>query len=329
MALLRNVAKSLWKRRMCPLAFRLEMLCHASRPSRRSAGKIFARGLCCCGHAAPTCGTPEFRTETDAGAVCWGNDVPRDEVLFGLSARGFMSDRDHLSDGLCDEHTVTLHPELVIRGTVVDAESGKPIDKFQYCSGFCRDTEKQSFFSNHFTAGKNGRFYLDTPRGHAQHLCQSRGRRLLAGHFPRVPPHGRRTAFRLQIEEGERDKRRGIAARRQAVNNATVALVSKSSHPFIKNGACNEIVPGSGFGPTPPGDSASCRKPSRARSSPCTRAAKPNSPSMNLKSRAPLTSQPWGRLEGMVKIGKQAAKNVGVTLSLGRFAREGGSVSPL
>ena len=73
--------------------------------------------------------TLDFRTKTDQeGRFAW-NSAPRDTVVFNLfGAKGFMSNRDCPLVASDKEHTITLDPELVLRGTVVDEETGKPVE---------------------------------------------------------------------------------------------------------------------------------------------------------------------------------------------------------
>ena len=107
--------------------------------------------------------TLTFRTTTDKeGRFVW-TSAPRNTVIFHLAGKSYLSDRNRRLAASNDEHVITLYPELLIRGTVVDEETGKPIDKFQYCSGFRRDTEPRPFFSNRFTPGRNGHFEYHDP----------------------------------------------------------------------------------------------------------------------------------------------------------------------
>lgn len=271
--------------------------------------------------------TLEFRTNTNAqGRFVW-NNAPRDDVLFALSAEGFMSNRISRLTASTKEHTITLDPELVIRGTVVDDQTGKPIEEFQYCSGFRRDTENQTFFSNRFTAGKNGRFELHMP----EEIMPSIYVEVEAdGYSPAVSRAFKRTegeqTFEFKLKKGQGLGGVVLLPDGKPARNATVALASRSSHPYIKNG---EMLPNSSgiraqtdaagrFNFVPQSESCSffvLHPRGHAEFS-----------QYDLQKSGSVSLQPWGRLEGVVKIGQQTAKHVGVTLNLDRFNfnREGG-----
>ena len=161
--------------------------------------------------------TLTFRATTDNdGRFVWTN-APRDTVIFSLSAKGFMSDRNRPLTASDDEHTITLYPELLIHGTVEDEETGEPIAQFQYCSGFRRDTERESFFSNQFKTGKNGRFDYQMPDASMPNIFV---KVVAEGYNPAISrafqAHRRGAVVRVQTEERERPWRRRVAARRQA-----------------------------------------------------------------------------------------------------------------
>jgi beta-lactamase regulating signal transducer with metallopeptidase domain/thiol-disulfide isomerase/thioredoxin/uncharacterized GH25 family protein len=70
-----------------------------------------------------------LRTDKD-GRVEWRN-APRDAVLYDTGNFGYMSKRwaELIADGR--EHVITLSPELAISGRVTDAQTGRPLPKFR------------------------------------------------------------------------------------------------------------------------------------------------------------------------------------------------------
>ncbi len=64
------------------------------------------------------------------GRFVW-DSAPHDEVLLGFVARGWMRKKQTLATSE-EEQNVILQPELAIRGTVADAQTGKPIDRFSF-----------------------------------------------------------------------------------------------------------------------------------------------------------------------------------------------------
>jgi RNA polymerase sigma factor (sigma-70 family) len=78
----------------------------------------------------------DFNESSDlAGRILWTN-APAGELKFQFSAPGYVRSEDYYltADGI--EHTVTLHPALVISGAVRDADSGEAIPHFRMGIGW-------------------------------------------------------------------------------------------------------------------------------------------------------------------------------------------------
>ncbi len=80
----------------------------------------------------------EFRAETDQdGRVAW-RSAPRDVVRYSIGKEDYMWINPSLTASE-REQTVTLYPRLVVRGRVTDAETGRPVLKFRVVHGMKRD----------------------------------------------------------------------------------------------------------------------------------------------------------------------------------------------
>ncbi len=78
----------------------------------------------------------DFNEQSDlTGHIVWTN-APAGELKFQFSAPGYVRSEDFYfkADGL--EHAVTLHPALVISGTVRDADTGEAIPHFRMGIGW-------------------------------------------------------------------------------------------------------------------------------------------------------------------------------------------------
>ena len=81
------------------------------------------------------CRAIDWSTSTNSeGRFTW-TDAPADEVLFDIVKEGYMSVRRHSLSPSDEEHLITLLRPLLVRGKVVDAKSGKPIEKFRTIPG--------------------------------------------------------------------------------------------------------------------------------------------------------------------------------------------------
>lgn len=110
----------------------------------------------------------EIKTDQD-GRFRW-DDAPGDEVLFDVVPTGdYMRIRDLRLSASEQESTITLARPLLVRGTVTDAETGKPIEAFTLLGGFDTGPASRPYFvRNREVRVKAGRyeFRFVEPRPH-------------------------------------------------------------------------------------------------------------------------------------------------------------------
>lgn len=76
-----------------------------------------------------------WETTTDAnGGFVW-NDAPKDEVTINVNKYRYIIIRNFSIKPSEKEYVITLMPELVIHGTVTDANSGAPVNDFAFFAG--------------------------------------------------------------------------------------------------------------------------------------------------------------------------------------------------
>jgi thiol-disulfide isomerase/thioredoxin len=76
-----------------------------------------------------------WRVNTDAEGRFQWDDAPADEVLIDMGKQGYMSVRNYTMSPSEDEYVITMHCPLRVSGKVVDAETGEPIAKFKVLLG--------------------------------------------------------------------------------------------------------------------------------------------------------------------------------------------------
>jgi 5-hydroxyisourate hydrolase-like protein (transthyretin family)/peroxiredoxin len=85
------------------------------------------------------------RLKTDAdGRFAW-DSAPADAVLLDIYKLGYADLRNHSVTASDKEVTLTLRQPLKVRGTVVDAETGKPVDSFRVVQGITFDDKRISW----------------------------------------------------------------------------------------------------------------------------------------------------------------------------------------
>jgi RNA polymerase sigma factor (sigma-70 family) len=78
----------------------------------------------------------QFNRRTDIeGRLEWDN-APDQELVFHISAAGFMRNNDVILRADGTEHEIVLDPALTISGTVTDEQSGEPIPRFRIITGY-------------------------------------------------------------------------------------------------------------------------------------------------------------------------------------------------
>lgn len=102
--------------------------------------------------------TLDFRTKTGAdGTVQW-NNAPPDAVLFDILKSGYMAARNTSLVAGGEEQVVTLYPELVISGRVLNAETKKNVESFRIIRGQKQESGSEIYWydseSQDFTNGK-------------------------------------------------------------------------------------------------------------------------------------------------------------------------------
>jgi beta-lactamase regulating signal transducer with metallopeptidase domain/peroxiredoxin len=88
--------------------------------------------------------TLRVRRKVDGEGRCDWTNAPRDSVKFSILAGAEnLTARDVMLSPSSKEQVVKIHPRFAVSGTVVDAETGKPIDKFQVFSAFTFNPKPQ------------------------------------------------------------------------------------------------------------------------------------------------------------------------------------------
>jgi hypothetical protein len=77
-----------------------------------------------------------FQGHTDANGRLGWNEAPTDAANYQIRHAGYLLLMPQPLAGTGREQTLTMLPELKINGTVVDEESGKPIEKFRVTNGW-------------------------------------------------------------------------------------------------------------------------------------------------------------------------------------------------
>jgi len=99
-----------------------------------------------------------LEAKTDAEGNFKVTDAPADEVSFDIGKEGFMILEKHVMKPRRRRYNITLRPTLKVHGTVLDAQTGQPIDKFTLTNGIDHEDGRAPYWHEHdvriFTDGK-------------------------------------------------------------------------------------------------------------------------------------------------------------------------------
>jgi protocatechuate 3,4-dioxygenase beta subunit len=77
-----------------------------------------------------------LETKTDAEGNFKITDAPADEITFNIGKEGYMMRENFAMKPDGAKYSITLRPPLKVHGEVLDADTGRPIDKFTVTNGF-------------------------------------------------------------------------------------------------------------------------------------------------------------------------------------------------
>jgi protocatechuate 3,4-dioxygenase beta subunit/peroxiredoxin/DNA-binding beta-propeller fold protein YncE len=268
--------------------------------------------------------TIEFRGSADKDGRFEWRSAPRDVVLYDFGQEGYMSSRHVPLTASDREQTVTLYPKLTISGRVTDAATGRPIETFRVVQGRRFEGQDRAYWSESAGAeGSDGRFTSQFGEPGAALLVRVEAPGYKpAESRPFRPGEGQQTAdFALQPAAG-------LAAIVQLpdgtpVAGADVALATREQRLALESGRFERQAnvplfttgPDGRFTFTPPDDKYLLIAVSDAGFA--------DASSDELTKSSKLVLQPWGKIEGGVRIGARAGANQEVTFHSTRPNRGG------
>jgi thiol-disulfide isomerase/thioredoxin/protocatechuate 3,4-dioxygenase beta subunit len=252
------------------------------------------------------------------GKFTW-NDAPTDAVIVDVQADGFARKND-VSIKAGDANEVRLVKPAVVRGTVVDAKTGEPIPAFKLVNGISWGDgrpiywERRTGLSEKEARGKNGKFELTMtwPRPGMAIRVEADG--YLPGETPIFKIEDGNQNFTIKMVKAADIAGHVVGPDGKPVAGAEVVLVGPGNSPQYLNGKRRDYAreeqpwmaskADGSFSFPPQGeayllivsaDAGYAEVPSPDNST--AREAKP----------IEVKLQPWGRIEGVVKIGTKPA----------------------
>ena len=92
------------------------------------------------------------------GRLVWKH-APEDEILFDILPKDYMAERDQALKPAGKEHVITVVDQLRVSGTVIDAETKKPIPGFEIVQGYHLSRDAEVYWDRYrIVHGRDGKF---------------------------------------------------------------------------------------------------------------------------------------------------------------------------
>lgn len=215
-----------------------------------------------------------------------------------------------------EEHVFKTYPVLAITGRVVDAETGKPIEKFEVLPGI-RGEENMNWVESQRFRATDGKFTVRHRHGYPAHLVRVEA----SGYLPSVSRDVKSdegdVAITFELKKGKDVLAKVVDQKAQPMEGAKVVLGIAGSQISIKNGDVDE---GSTYATQLKTDEAGkFRFPPQDKefqlvithpSGFAYLKSTPDWPQLKI-----IRLEPWARVEGTFRVGSRAMTNVPLTIN--------------
>jgi len=252
----------------------------------------------------------------DKGIWEW-NEAPLDEFQADICPPDGTTLNEQPIVARDEEYVFKTYPLLVITGRVVDAETGKPIEKFQVLPGVRGDASHMNWVEGERFKGTDGKFTYRQHHGYFAHLIRVEA----SGYLPEVSRDVKsdegEVTIDFELRKGKDVLAKVVDAKARPVEGASVALGIAGSQISVKNG---EIDSGSTYATQLKTDEAGkFRFPPQDKdfqliiTHPSGFAhikSTPDWPNLRI-----IRLEPWARVEGTFRVGTKPVANVPVTIN--------------
>ena len=263
----------------------------------------------------------------DQGRIEWSS-APRDEVNIYAGKEGFFNSRNNLFVADGEEHTIALHPQLTVSGFVTDAETRQPIPRFKAIPGSGPyGNWKRLFLAN----GTNGHYSLTFQEYEPPLQIRFES----DGYEPKVSPpfDPRMLTFNYDVELTKQNPDtaiHGVVLLPDGSPTAGVQVALLTTEKGVMLGDARFLNPSASI-------LATTDSSGRFAFSPDSSALEVVAINAQGFGRAAVTVtnrqfvvvqiQPWGRIEGVLKLDRGSVAGRQMTLAFSPFSHEGPPVT--
>ena len=266
-----------------------------------------------------------FRVDTDRdGQFVW-RSAPKDFVMYDIGHEGYMASRHVPLIASDQEHVVTLHPRLMITGRVTDAETGREVLTARVVPGG-RFAEGARCVGSRTTSSTPRAVNTPSSSMSQAQPCSSGLRQRATSRPSRVafrPDEGRQSFdFKLQRTDGLSG--RVLLPDGSPVPGLEVVLATRENRVDFESGRLGRDANARRFKTGPDGFFAFTPPKDNFLLIAVSDEGYADASSSEFGKSRELVLQPWGRIEGGVRIGPRAGSNEQVAFNPTRPDRGGG-----
>ncbi len=258
----------------------------------------------------------EWEVDTDANGRFWWKDAPTDEVLFDMGQTSYMSVRGRAMSPSDSEYVITIYPQLKISGKVTDAETGEPVKQFKIIPGidwgtgqpvYWEQRNSRNFSNGHCEVG------LDFP--YPAHLLRVEAE----GYKPAISRHFKSeegsVTFDFELVKGTGPSGVVKLPDGSPAVGADVMLCTKSQHAYIQNGRVTQREDSVVVRTDTEGQFSFPPQVERYALVAIHDEGYAEVTAEELEKSSTITLQPWGKLEGTLRIGNKPGANENIAVS--------------
>jgi protocatechuate 3,4-dioxygenase beta subunit len=257
-----------------------------------------------------------INTYADDNGVWEWNEAPLEEFVADISPRQGMQLPRQKFKARAEEYVVTLNRPLEISGTVVDAETKQPIEKFRVVPGRSRGQDDVFWNENDSFEVADGKFSQRIDYPGEGHLVRIEANGYEPAESRTVKPTEGAVSVTVELHKGENIEATVLKPNGEPALEAVVYLGRPGSQIMLKNGYLDE---GSTYAPKLSID-ATGKISFMEIEGPFQIIVADDSGFANIKSvDGPIPSeiklQPWAKVKGVFMIGAAPAANITLYIS--------------
>ncbi len=261
--------------------------------------------------------TIRWRGRTDADGWFEWNSAPADGVAFSFYKSGFMSMRNKVLTPHDDVHVMVMNKALIVSGMVTDADTGQPVARFKVVQGLRFKQNKTTNWQRQNPAtGRDGRYTTTFTYPYDGHVVRIEAKGYLPAESRVFTSSEGEQTFDFKLKKGNGPKGVVVGTDGQPLAGARIAVALPGQYLQVNNG---ELSDSRRYGFDVVTTDAEGRFQMQPQTGKFALLVVHEQGMIEVKgedlAKTPtLALKPWGRIEGVARIGAKPAANQRVNM---------------